>query len=484
MKRQCWKNKAIVLGLGLMLFSGSAAQAATAPVDQMQALANTLKQLQDQTAALQKQMDALRKQMADTAASNAVVVATCANLQTGTNAPASTVPASWADKVKIYGDIRYRVETRLNDNKANANPPYGNVEYDRLRARLGAIAQVNDNVTVNLRLTTDDPYQNAINNSANSGQSYSGVQNSGNADLGNGFSKKLLFLDVASIDWNLFGPNKDELHVIAGKMENPFYTSPVDDLVWSSNITPEGIALKGKVELGSVKLFGSAGYFVVENQDTGNTASLTNASDSVTLYALQGGATVQVVKDLSVTAGLSYYGFYGMNGFYVPESDPQGGTSTGGAFGNTTTTGTAGGAYNCNFDVYMPFIQVDTALYGIPLALFTEAVDNSGSQHMNQGSLYGITVGKAKKPNSLEVGFDYARLAADSTLGMMTDSDRWGGGTDGSGYQMYVKYQIFKNLAVQTKFMDDRLNVSGNAGANEPGGSGYKRWQFDLLASF
>jgi len=214
---------------------------------------------------------------------------------------------------------------------------------------------------------------------------------------------------------------------------------------------------------------------VVENQDTGNTASLTNASDTVTLYALQGGATAQIIKDLSLTAGMSYYGFYGMNGFYAAQSDPQASS-----FGNTT----AGGVYNCSYDVYMPFIQLDTALLcGIPVALYAEAVDNSGAQQMNQGSLFGITVGKAKKPNSLEVGFDYARLQADSTLGMMTDSDRWGGGTDGSGCQMYAKYQILKNLAVQTKFYDDRLNVSG-AGAGQPSGSGYKRWQFDLVASF
>ena len=93
--------------------------------------------------------------------------------------------------------------------------------------------------------------------------------------------------------------------------------------------------------------------------------------------------------------------------------------------------------------------------------------------------MYGLSLGKAKNPQTVEVGVSYARLEKDATLGMWTDSDRWGGGTDGSGFKTYAKYMILKNLMGTVTFFDDKKAV---AGANN--GTGYERWQFDLTASF
>jgi hypothetical protein len=62
---------------------------------------------------------------------------------------------------------------------------------------------------------------------------------------------------------------------------------------------------------------------------------------------------------------------------------------------------------------------------------------------------------------------------------MFTDSDRWGGGTDGKGHKFYGKYQIMKNLqGGVTYFLDDK-KISDPSKTTD-----YDRLQVDLVASF
>jgi hypothetical protein len=111
--------------------------------------------------------------------------------------------------------------------------------------------------------------------------------------------------------------------------------------------------------------------------------------------------------------------------------------------------------------------------------LYGQKVDNVLAQHLGEGYMGGITLGKAKNPQTFEVGASYSRLQRDATLGLWTDSDRWGGGTDGDGYKFYVKYVILKNLYTQITYYNDRKAIDA---ANK--GTIYDRYAFDLVASF
>ena len=73
----------------------------------------------------------------------------------------------------------------------------------------------------------------------------------------------------------------------------------------------------------------------------------------------------------------------------------------------------------------------------------------------------------------------YTKLEKDATLGMFTDSDRWGGGTDGKGSKFYGKYQIMKNLQACVTFFLDQKKISA-----ADGGTDYNRLQLDVQASF
>jgi hypothetical protein len=60
---------------------------------------------------------------------------------------------------------------------------------------------------------------------------------------------------------------------------------------------------------------------------------------------------------------------------------------------------------------------------------------------------------------------------------MWTDSDRWGGGTDGKGHKVYAKYQIMKNLQLGGTYFKDDKGIA-------KGGTDYDRMQLDLVAAF
>ena len=393
------------------------------------------------------------------------------------SAPATplVIPKTWADSVVWKGDVRYRTELRKDRGAAATSSglkdPNSNVEYDRLRARLGLEAQVNDNVKAVVRLTTDGYGSDKTGNG--------GDPQSGNQDLNNGASKKGIYLDLAYIDWNLFGAGADELHAVAGKMNNPFQTMN-DDLVWDPDTTPEGVALKGTMDLDPVTLFGNAGYFIVNNRNKASgTNNLQVTDNQVSLYGMQGGARIEFVPEVALTLGASYYSFYNIQGSLASNYDLMAKSTGTSFFGNTLKAN----RFVNDYRVIEPFAQLDMypTVCGavLPVSVFGQYVKNEGAESLNQGYMAGISLGKAKNPQTAEVGLSYAKLERDAVLGMWTDSDRWGGGTDGSGYKAYVKYMILKNLMGSVTYFNDSKGIS-----KTDSGTGYERWQFDLTASF
>jgi hypothetical protein len=380
-------------------------------------------------------------------------------------APAVAPPKIWADAITVKGDVRYRTETRQDRGANKATDPNANVEYDRIRARLGMEAKLNDNVKAVVRLTTDG--------TGTGGAGLGGDPQSGNQDLNNGASKKPIFLDLAYIDWNLFGEGADELHVLGGKMANPFSLMN-DDLVWDPDTTPEGVALRGQLDLSPVTLFGSAGYFILNNRN-----AVTNADNQVALYGLQGAARVEFVPEVALTLGASWYDYYNIKGSLVSAYDVLGKAKSTSFYGNTLQ----GGKMVNDYEVFQPFAQLDLypTLFGsvVPISVFAQCAENVAADRNSSGYMYGVSVGKAKNPQTWEFGASYARLEKDAVLGMWTDSDRWGGGTDGSGYKLYGKYMILKNLMGGITYFNDLKGLSGVSHGKE-----YDRWQFDLTASF
>jgi hypothetical protein len=386
-----------------------------------------------------------------------------------TNAPQAVAPAqkSWADSVKLTGDVRYRYETIKDDSKLGTDKQPFTEQRNRIRARIGAEGKCDD-LTVGIGIATA------------TGAAGSGNPVSLNDTLGTGESMKSIFLNYAYMDYNCFGENPDgELHAVAGKMKNPFNTmigsASLDDLIWDPNVTPEGVALKGQIGNDFAKLYANAGYIWVQERATGN-----SYGDDSMLYAGQAGVKLTFIPEVALTFGGSYYDFTHLQGmdlidYQTPAS----------AYGNSTKAGSVSGtttnkAWASQFTPVVCFAQLDLWIAGLPMSLFGQTLHNTDcTTSFDNGSVYGARLGKAKNPHTWELGYSYEQLDADATPGLLADSDRWGGGTDGKGHEIYGKYQFMKNLqGVVTYYMDKKtISVASKT-------VDYDRLQVDLVASF
>lgn len=384
----------------------------------------------------------------------AVSISGASMAQTGAS-PSSTpmpVPKTWVDSITIKGDLRYRYESINDDSSLDANKETYTRERNRVRARLGVEGKCNDNLKVGLQTSTgqSDPI-------------------SQNQTSGDGFTKKDMKLNLGYADYSFLGDDPNELHLIMGKMNNPFITQP-DDLSWDPDLTPEGIGLKGQAEAGIATVFANAGYFWVQERK--------DMSDLM-LYAGQGAVKLQFMPEVALTLGAACYAYQNMQGADVIDWENKNNS-----YGNSTANGSVTGnttnkAWATDFTPVVGFAQLDFWVLGKPLSVYVQELSNGDADRLSRGHLYGATFGKAKNPKTWEVGYSYAELEKDATVGMFTDSDRWGGGTDGKGHKVYGKYQIMKNLQAGLAYFRDERKISDPAKTTD-----YDRLQVDLVASF
>ena len=325
----------------------------------------------------------------------------CLAVETNTVAAAAPAPApkTWTDSITLKGDFRYRYEAINDDAKKNASKDTYTRERERIRALLAAEAKVNDQAKVVIGLSTGG--NNPV---------------SGNQTLGDGAQKKDIKLDLAYLDFNFLGDETaTELHGFAGKMKTPFITMN-DDLVWDPDLSPEGLALRGQTGNDKITVYGNAASIWLQERDSKGAGML---------YAGQGAVKFQMIPEAAFTVGASYYGFQNVQGYDV--IDWQNGNS---GYGNSTKNGTISGgvtnkAWASGFTPVVYFASLDMWIGGMPVSVFGQQLSNTDASKLDQGHMFGVSLGKAKNLGSYEVGYSYAELQKDATIGMWTDDDRW-----------------------------------------------------------
>lgn len=359
---------------------------------------------------------------------------------------------SWADTLAFKGDLRYRFESIGDDSKKDENGDDYTRYRNRIRARLGAEAKIAEALKVGLELSTGqaDPV-------------------SGNQTLGDGFGKKEFQLSLAYAEYAIFNEKEAKLAAVAGKMKNPFIAMP-EDLVWDGDANPEGLALKGQVGKGIATLMANAGSLWVQER---------SAEDDLMLYAGQLAAKIQLPKEAALTVGATVYGFQDVQGTDVYDWEKKNN-----AYGNRTVAGTASGgttnkAWASEFTPVALFAKLDFAVAGLPVTVFGQELSNVDADDEDRGHAAGLSLGKAKAPKSWELGYSYAELEPDATVGFLTDSDRWGGGTDGKGHRIYGKFQAMKNVQAGATYLVGERKTSDAAKTTD-----YDRLQIDLTVNF
>ena len=325
----------------------------------------------------------------------------------------SPVLPEWVQKTKLTGDFRLRYQWTDRDGQDERH-------RGRFRVRLGIETQVADDLKFMFGLATG-----------------TGDPRSTNQTFGGSNEKKDINVDYAAIEYTpkrCFNNKDIGIKLIGGKFRNPLFT--VSQLIWDSDITPEGGAGEFTYNLNrNFGLFTNVGVMVLEEnaQDT---------SDPF-MWIIQPGFDWKINYGTSLKWAFGYYGIDNVEGAELKYSS---GSNT--RVKNKTT---GKDVYKYDFDAFTSTFQLGfKEPFGLVryASLFGEYVNNPDPSDNNQAFLVGFNFGdeKVKDPKQWQFSVDYRRLERDSVLDILPDSDFYEGATDARGPHGSFVYGLKKNV--------------------------------------
>jgi hypothetical protein len=402
---------------------------------------------------------------------------------TGAAAPAGLTDAG--SRFQVSGDIRLRAEsiqqgsdnskaldykvgvlTRAADVYLDSNTnTQDDLDRTRIRARLGLLFAVNEQVTAGVTLSTG-----GLTGPTSTNQTMA----SGSAQ-GSYFNRYTLSLDRAFVAMEPL----QGLRLVGGRFANPFMST---DLVWADDLNFEGFAASYKMPLNNqLKGFASAGWFPLSF----NSGSTSDRS----LMGIQGGVDWRFGSQANtLKVAMALYDYSGITGIKetTPQTDASGyvvRSEYGANYrqrGNTLfvinsvyDTGTNWGLAS-GFRELDLTASLDLALQDkIHLVLTGDVVtnldfsrnkirnrtgldvsDGSDLGYMLKAQLGMPVISEAADWN---VSLGYRRLGSDAVLDAFTSSDFGRGGTNNKGFTLGGSYGIWKNTWVSARWMSSDL---------------------------
>ena len=172
----------------------------------------------------------------------------------------------------------------------------------------------------------------------------------------------------------------------------------------------------------------------------------------------------------SVTTALAYYDFptAGEESYFDDDF-----------FGNSEVDG----KYLYNYEMVELGADIGMNLFDMPVSLFANYVQNQDADEYDTGWQMGGKIGSASKKGGWEANYRYQDLEADAVLGLLSDSDFAGGGTDGKGHILSGAYGVNRQWKLGfTWFID---NEAGEKNLAEQGGAlSYDRIMLDTVFKF
>ena len=389
---------------------------------QMQALSDRLDRLEEENRALTTTNAELLK-------SNRETVVAVAKVNEETEATTAELKdhaseTDWTDKIHWKGDFRYRFESFDIEGEPDRN-------RNRVRARAALIADITPTMEVGLGLASggDDPV-------------------SSNQTLGGGGSTKDLRMDLAYFDWS----GLTNTRILGGKFSNYVHRSGKNALLWDGDWRPEGTGINWDNDMFFVNALGTW----IESDSN---------KDQSFAYLTQAGFRLPIGDRLKFTAGIGYHVFdtQGSGSFFGDDND-----FFGNSFDPVTNT------YLYDYEEFELFADITFDLFGLPAQVFGNYAQNQAVDEFDTAYAFGMKFGNAVNKGQWEFGYVYQELEADSVLGLLTDSDFGGGGTDSRGHILKGGYAFEKNFKANfTYFINEAGLKSGDP-------IDFKRLQLDL----
>lgn len=346
----------------------------------------------------------------------------------GSGAPPSTsgepphlvaAAADWSDRVQLSGDFRYRWESI--DREAGDSR-----ERQRIRARPAIRARVTETVRAGFGLATggDSPV-------------------SANQTLGGGGSSKPIFLDLAYFEWR----GLDHARILGGKFRRTLRRPGDSSLIWDDDWRPEGFAAVWD----DGTLYGTVlTTWLIDDGDLGTELNV----------LLQGGGRLALGRDTALDINAGYYQLD------LAGREPL--LEQAGFFGNSST---ADGRYLYDYRVVELGGELEFAVGGRAASVFADYAQNLDADDYDTGWALGGTLGAADDVGDWSLRYFYQELEADAVLGLLTDSNFGGGGTDARGHVLSADYVIATNWVFRLTYFDNVINGDavdrGDPGAEE-----------------
>lgn len=348
--------------------------------------------------------------------------------------------SDWASRMTWKGDLRYRHEDIDVEEATSVRVRH------RLRARFGFTAKVNDTINGVVQIATDGG---------------SSDPRSPNQDLGNGWTRKPLAIDLAYVEWKPFKP----LAVQLGKTPMPWIRT--GSFFFDGDITPEGIAVK----YNQGPVFASAfGYWLserssdVDSKLIGGQVGIKRAVGPVTLTGAVSYYDLVHVKDQITTT---------VSG--VCTANPA---FFGGPQGNSTYASGGCARLLYDFNDVQVLGQADFAIGKLPMSIFVDYMKNTEADDLDSAWAAGVVLGKASDPHTWEVGYAYQKGEKDSVFGQFHDSDFGGNLLDSKGSSLKVGYAPAKNWVFNGTYHINKRFVDVGTPRD------YKRLMLDLNYKF
>jgi len=332
--------------------------------------------------------------------------------------------SSWAERVKVKGDVRLRHEYE--------RPGTGTyVSRLRVRGRVGIEAKITDTVKGGVAIATGGRGNGDANDAGNA--------RSTNQTLGGVFGTKPIDLDMVYISWS---PIKNTV-ITGGKYKNPLYRP--SDLLWDGDLRFEGASVNTKYRLIDSKdmpvdLLFNSGLFILDD--------LAVDKKDPWLFVGQAGFQTKFTDQVDVKVFGSYYDFIKVrnskSAFLAP---------------GTADTNSEG-SYRFDYNVFggsgeVTFHMLEDLLpspFAVPVAVFGEYIYNIGREgNAPRGKGHGAQVGvklgkKPKKFADWRAVYSYRMLTRSSWPVQFPDADSFSGTTDGYSHEGIFSFGLAKNV--------------------------------------
>ena len=157
-------------------------------------------------------------------------------------------------------------------------------------------------------------------------------------------------------------------------------------------------------------------------------------------------------SDINFVAGAGYFRFdaAGKKSFF----------GEGDFFGNSFDPATL--TYIYDYHEVEAFAELSFDLFRRPFSIFADFVKNTEADKDDSGFAYGLKSGNARTPGSWDVSVIYQDLEADAVLGLLTDSDFGGGGTNARGFILKGTYAFHKKWNAKFTYFINETDINSN----------------------